>query len=101
MFFKKNTEEIPHEENFLNVVYFNGCLQRGLQNSTIKVKGMIEDSGCEIPVHLKSLLLKQDVEEIPLYSFIKIKGHLEFPIWKTCNGNVKTKLIFVADEISK
>ena len=42
----------------------------------------------------------QKFESCPLYSFIEVKGHLEFPMYISSTGkNVRNKLEFVADEM--
>ena len=60
----------------------------------------VNNTSSDIPVTIKSLNMLQKFESCPLYSFIEVKGHLEFPMYISSTGkNVRNKLEFVADEM--
>ena len=68
--------------------------------SNVILTGAVNGTSSDFPVTIKSVSILADFEYCPLYSYVTVNGHLEFPMYISSTGkNVKTKLEFVADEL--
>ncbi len=100
-----NKKEEEKSGKLENKIIFQGTLisecretQRTEGLYSFKVRGQVNDSACEIPIFVKSMLLADDINNIDRYSLVEVIGHIEYPVWTIRNGQgTKTKLIFVAD----
>ncbi len=64
------------------------------------VKTNANHSTTDIPITLRDTIALDDFFSCPLYSIVKVKGHLEYPMTLSGTGHTaKYRLDFVADEL--
>lgn len=73
---------------------------QGNSNYIAYVKTNANNSTTDIPVTLRNTFALDDFNDCPLYSIIKVKGHLEYPMSLSGTGRTaKYSLKFIADEL--
>ena len=103
---KQETEEMESVE-LLNEVVLVGEYTRKpklLSSNSRKfmafVKTNANNSTTDIPIMLRNTFALDDFNACPLYSIVKVKGHLEYPMSLSGTGHTaKYRLDFVADEL--
>lgn len=106
---KKAKQEIEEMESveLLNEVVLVGEYTRKpklLSSNSRKfmafVKTNANNSTTDIPIILRNTFALDDFNTCPLYSIVKVKGHLEYPMSLSGTGHTaKYRLDFVADEL--
>lgn len=102
MFGRKTSVET---NELVNKVSLGGVYKRAPKEirdgvSNVILTGSVKGTSSDFPVTIKSVSTLVDFEDCPLYSYVTVNGHLEFPMYISSTGkNVKTKLEFVADEL--
>lgn len=75
-------------------------INQSCSTSIAYVKTNANNSTTDIPVTLRNTFALDDFNDCPLYSIVKVKGHLEYPMSLSETGRTaRYSLKFIADEL--